>query len=295
MVLKSKKILAAVGAVAAVILVNVYLNRPTDPTAVTLVDQGLVVQTSDIKVGIERAVVDSDFEDKKSIKSVDSGGDLIVYQDDPVSLAFEKFDSSDKYARIEAMQLLVHISPPDAVSAIYSGLEKLNEDPSLEGVIAMGILSLANASEYLTDEDLENIYINYQNENINGRAARVLAFRGDESFLKEHVNKFDWQEALSEERAIENLKLLGSLESKSALPKVKQYLDVEDEDIQVEALLAFYLSADVNDLNTVIPYLYDASERVRQQAEAVVAAIEVRGESSPIALEMSVPISYGNE
>lgn len=212
---------------------------------------------------------------------------------DEIHIALEKIESTNKYERIKAMQLLTTTSPPDAVSAIYNALHNLEEDPSLEGVIALGVISLSQADKYLTDDDLKNIYSNYQNHNINGRAARALAYRGDDTLLKEHIEKFSWKEETPKETAVENLKLLGSLESKKSLPKITPYLNDHNEDIRTEALLAFYLSADKNEINTVRSLTYDSSEKVRNQAEAVIASLTNKEDIQPSPIETTVRHQYG--
>jgi hypothetical protein len=217
-----------------------------------------------------------------------------VFTKDPVADALEKIRSSDIHARINGIQILAQLSPPDAVSVLYESLSRLEAEPNIEGMIVLGMLNLARADKYFTDSDLEYFFRNTLNDNINGRAARILAARGNERLLVEHINKFKWQgEDYSSESAIKNLTELGALQTKLALPHIEPYLASGNEEVRLRALLAVSLCANADAVEQVKPLLSDASGDVRARAAAVIRSLEIRGKQEPVPIDMAVTHSYG--
>jgi HEAT repeat protein len=213
---------------------------------------------------------------------------------DPIADALEKIRSSDIHARIIGIQVLARLSPPDAVSVLYESLSRLETEPNIEGMIVLGMLNLARADKYFTDSDLEYIFRHTLNDNINGRAARILAARGDERLLVEHIDKFKWQgEAYSSEAAIKSLAELGALQTKLALPHITPYLSSDDEEVRLRALLSVSLCANADEIEQVKPLLADTSGAVRERAEAVIKSLQGRGKQEPAPIDMAITHSYG--
>jgi hypothetical protein len=218
-----------------------------------------------------------------------------VFPTDPVAGALAKIRSRDVGQRIAGIQELTRLNPPEAVSVLYESLNRLQEEPDIEGMIVLGMLNLTHADQYLTDSDIDYLYHNAVNDNISGRAARILAVRGDDRLLAEHINKFEWRgEGYSTETALKNLKWLGALESGLAVSNITPYLSSDNEEVRLQALLAVSLCANADDVEQLKPLLSDASDEVRARAEAVTRILQVRGKEEPEPIDMAVTSSYGS-
>ena len=199
-----------------------------------------------------------------------------------IEQALEHAFSEDVNARIQAIQTLVTLSPIDAVDTIYELLNNLDSDEISEGMAVLGLLSLANDKEALTNEDLEYIFNSYENDNIRARSARVLAHRGDESLLQDYVKKYEG--VLPQDLESKNKKLmeLANLQSKVALPYISMYLDDADEVIRLTALSAIEMTASAGEIELVRPLLYDSDPAVRQRSEEVINNLLARGKNEAV-------------
>ncbi len=239
----------------------------------------------------------ADNKDNKPLDSVDFGDAVVGLRssikmeasenNDVVKFALEKVNSGDGGEQIDAILSLVRNSPNDAVSVIYRKLELSDEEVGAEGVAALGILSLANQPEALTNADL--IYINAQseNENIKARTARVLSHRGDDSLLGQLINTIEERinNASETERGREVLQL-GYLQSKQAVPAIVPNLQHENEQIRLDALSALSMSGNEEEVDVVRPLLYDRSAVVRQRAELVLDVLLHRGMKEPVPVDI---------
>lgn len=203
-----------------------------------------------------------------------------------VEAAFEGVYSTDINRRIMAMQTLVSSSPVDAVNVIHELLDNLRDDRMAEGMVALGLLSLANNSEAFPNEDLEYIYHSYDNDNIRARSARVLSHRGDDALLKEYVSKYDTpvgNDLPSKNKAILEL---ANLQSRVAIPYISKYLSDSNELVRLQALGAMEMTANIDDIELVRPLLYDSDEAVRSLSREVMNNLVGRGKQQPVPVDI---------
>lgn len=207
----------------------------------------------------------------------------------PIETAQKNIQSNDTLSRIYGIEELARISPADAVSAIFEALYRLEDEPDIDSMIALGILKLASYPEYLTNEDLTHIIQNYDSDTVAGRAAKVLASRGDDALLTEHIQKFSLPDTpLPKETALQNLVKLGAIQSRKAEGTITPYLTNPDEDIRFQALLSMTASSNKNGIKYVEPLLNDSSEKVREKAKTVIYALEHMRLNERMPLDVSI-------
>lgn len=209
-----------------------------------------------------------------------------VQPEDAIATALGNVYAEDMNLRIQSMQILLAKSPQDAALVIQELLTKLGQDPMAEGMIAMGLLSLANNAEAFPDADLQYIFNSYTNDNIRSRAARVLAHRGDESLLNQYVKKYDAIQPTDIQGKNKTIMELANLQSRTAVPYLSKYLQDSNDEVRLLALSALDMSANQNDLEIIKPLIYDRNAEVRRLSMEVMNNLMQRGKSEPVPIDI---------
>ncbi|MES2825684.1 MAG: HEAT repeat domain-containing protein [Pseudomonadota bacterium] len=204
-----------------------------------------------------------------------------------ISAALRAVKSKDVEFRLYGIQVLAALEPGMAVSEIYQAFARLESEPNIEGMIILGALSLAHDKTHFGNDVILDIYKNTDSDNIKGRLARVLSFRGDDSLLVNYLSDIKPKLSKSEvSQRSDLLLMLGSVESKLTIPYLKPYLLDPDEDVRVSALTALSFSANEDELELVTPMLSDESEHVRSNAQLVVSYLTEKGKSMPLPVDI---------
>ena len=208
--------------------------------------------------------------------------------EDEIKRALTNVHSKNIHERVHSMQTLIDLSPTETANAIYALLANLESDPMAEGMVALGVLSLANNQNALSDEEIIYMYNSYDNENVRARTARVMAHRGDDSLLKDYVTKFSNTENLELEQKNSALLELANLQSRVAIPHISKYLDDADEFVRIQALGALGMTGNIQDIELIRPLLYDANEAVRQVSRDVLNQLTSRGQQEPVPTDIAL-------
>ncbi len=204
-------------------------------------------------------------------------------ESDAIEQSKSKLLSNDVGTRITGMKQLLTLSPADAAEGVFQLFDRLQEDPKVQGAIAMAILSLADADSVLSNKDLYEIYNVSDIPNLQGRAARVLAYRGEEDLLKAHIETYSANmETMNIENKLTALKRLGTLQTKLAVPHIQKLLSDNDEKVRLTALQALMYSGNSEEIALVQPMIYDTSEDIRTQAAYVEHYFLEKGDDLPI-------------
>lgn len=215
--------------------------------------------------------------------------------EDAIATALNNVYSEDMNLRIQSMQTLLAKSPQDAVAVIQQLLEKLGQDPMAEGMIAMGLLSLANNAEAFPDTDLHYIFNAYANDNIRSRAARVLAHRGDESLLNQYVKKYDTIQPTDIQGKNKTIMELANLQSRVTVPYLSKYLQDENDEVRLLALGALDMSANQDDLEIIKPLIHDRNPDVRRLSMEVMSNLMERGKAEPVPIDILLHPAPGTD
>ena len=205
-----------------------------------------------------------------------------------ISNALLAINSTNVEARLYGIQVLAFLDPEMAVLEIHKALLLLESQPDIEGMIILGALKLARNETHFSNEVIHNIYKNTSSDNIRGRLARILSFRGDDSVLVNYLSNIEPKLTKSGTQQKTNILLmLGSVESKLAIPYIKPYLSDSDERIRIAALTALSFSANIDELELVTPMQFDVSEYIRNNANIVVDYLTTKGKSLPLPADIS--------
>ena len=205
-----------------------------------------------------------------------------------ISNALLAINSTNVEARLYGIQVLAFLDPEMAVLEIHKALLLMESQPDIEGMIILGALKLARNETHFSNEVIHNIYKNTSSDNIRGRLARILSFRGDDSVLVNYLSNIEPKLTKSGTQQKTNILLmLGSVESKLAIPYIKPYLSDSDERIRIAALTALSFSANIDELELVTPMQFDVSEYIRNNANIVVDYLTTKGKSLPLPADIS--------
>jgi HEAT repeat protein len=164
-----------------------------------------------------------------------------------------------------------------------------------EGMIAMGLLSLANNAEAFPDTDLHYIFNAYANDNIRSRAARVLAHRGDETLLNQYVKKYDAIQSTDIQGKNKTIMELANLQSRAAVPYLSKYLQDENDEVRLLALGALDMSANQDDLEVIKPLTHDSNPEVRRLSMEVMSNLMERGKAEPVPIDILLHPAPGTD
>ncbi len=203
-----------------------------------------------------------------------------------IATALNNVYSEDVNLRVHSMQTLLAKSPQDAAAVIQELLAKLGQDPMAEGMVAMGLLSLANNPEAFPDTDLHYIFNSYTNDNIRSRAARVLAHRGDDSLLSQYVKKYDTVQPTDIQGKNKAIMELANMQSRVTVPYLSKYLQDENHEVRLLALGALDMSANQNDLDVIKPLINDSNPDVRRLSMEVMNNLMERGKAEPVPIDI---------
>jgi len=204
-----------------------------------------------------------------------------------IDSALAAINSTDVEARLYGIQQLAFLNPDLAVSSIYEAFERIETEPDVEGMIILGALTLGNNRMAFDDKTVHNLYDKTNSDNIKGRLARILSYRGDDSVLVSYLSDIEPKLTYGvESERIDILLMLGSVESKLTVPYIKPYLTDPDEGVRIAALTALSLSSNEEELHLVKPMLVDESEFVRNNAELVIDYLSAKGKAMPVPLDI---------
>lgn len=171
---------------------------------------------------------------------------------------------------LEDIQRLAETDPAQAATILQHLVEK-NPDSRESPLVAHGIYELSKDETNLPDYQLESIYDNQKDRNVQRVSAQVLAQRGDSRLLERYIAESANQ--LSNENPAERSASLYSLSktgSKLAANAIVPLLDDQEASIRMDALAALNATGNQSHLDQVTRLLNDPDENVRTLAGNVI-------------------------
>ncbi|MES2673139.1 MAG: HEAT repeat domain-containing protein [Pseudomonadota bacterium] len=185
-----------------------------------------------------------------------------------LALAAEK--SNDPALKFDAFNVLVELSPGEAVRLLKNIDLKGKNDPWHAQMLINGMMFLSPDDNYLNAENLKAIY-EFDDPNVKKMAAQLLADKGDDSLANEYQEISDAKFS-SENPAVrlQSLFDITALKKFNALPQMKIGLKDNDPSVRLQALNLFATYGSDVDVVAVESLINDPHPQVRAQAQLVV-------------------------
>ncbi len=182
----------------------------------------------------------------------------------------EKFESGSKREKIQALHLLMHISPGDASIIMQELLATLEKTPETLGYIRHLMAGLSEEVAYLQNADLRAIY--KLNDPVAQKiAAIILEQRGDGSLTMEFIQSREAKlnSKDSNERYLA-LQEIGSVGFANANPYFTDALKDLDSNIKLQAIEHLKAHGNKSNISDIERLLHDANNDVVERARNAV-------------------------
>jgi HEAT repeat protein len=260
------------------------------------------------------AVFDENWQEKVTVPVVNEGDNPIPNSDSPVSnrqeavndslpliysteyinlknnaelveRARELIKTGDKSQKIRAFHILVDMSPSEALSILHSVIPNAGSDEDSTDLVAHGLVTFAQSTEYLTSSDIRNSFA-IKDKNIQKISAMILEERGDAALVKQYIDSSasGLKDSNPDVRS-EALKEIASVGFEKVVPYALDNLNDPDTSVKLGALEILSQYATRNDIGRIESLLNDSNKDISSYAQQIINTLWDKSTNETLSLE----------
>ena len=202
-----------------------------------------------------------------------------------VERARELMKTGDKSQKIRAFHILVDMSPSEASMLLRSLIPSAGSDEDSADLVAHGLVTFAQSSEYLTSSDIRDSFA-IKDKNIQKISAMIMEERGDAALVKQYIdssasNLKDNNPAVRSEA----LKEIASIGFEKVVPYALDNLNDSDVNVRLDALGLLSQYATRNDIGRIEFLLNDANKDISSNAQEIINNLWNKSANETLSLE----------
>lgn len=202
-----------------------------------------------------------------------------------VERARELMKTGDKSQKIRAFHILVDMSPSEASMLLRSLIANAGSDEDSADLVAHGLVTFAQSTEYLTSADIRNSFA-IKDKNIQKISAMIMEERGDAALVKQYIDSS--ASGLKDQNPAvrsETLKEIASIGFEKVVPYALDNLNDSDVSVRLDALGLLSQYATRNDIGRIEFLLNDANKDVSSNAQEIINNLWNKSTNETISLE----------
>ena len=202
-----------------------------------------------------------------------------------VERARELMKTGDKSQKIRAFHILVDMSPSEASMLLRSLIPNAGSDEDATDLVAHGLVTFAQSSEYLTSSDIRDSFA-IKDKNIQKISAMIMEERGDAALVKQYIDST--ASSLKDNNPAvrsEALKEIASIGFEKVVPYALDNLNDSDVSVRLDALGLLSQYATRNDIGRIEFLLNDANKDVSSNAQQIINNLWNKSTNETLSLE----------
>jgi hypothetical protein len=202
-----------------------------------------------------------------------------------IERARELMGTGNKSQKIRAFHILVDASPSEALSILRSLIPNAGSDEDSADLVAHGLVTFAQSTEYLTSSDIRNSFA-IKDKNIQKISAMIMEDRGDAALVKQYIDSS--ASGLKDNNPTvrsEALKEIASVGFEKVVPYALDNLNDPDTTVRLGALELLSQYATRNDIGRIESLLNDSNKDISRYAQEIINNLWDKSTNETLSME----------